>query len=278
MLKVSDIEVFDCNQRLGAVPYGRISIVPPGMDLFGQEGLLRRRKTMTDAGIDATLMNPVWYYERPNGVSDTRSVNDRLAALIKTAPDLIAAGVGLAEPMHGAAGLDEIRRVDEELGFVGVFYAFHWQGCTINDEKVYRHFELLQERRMVALMLCLAESIAATPPMLAEAAAAFPDLTMIALDWGGSMQHSHQLTLDAGRYPNLHFDTSGLIPSMINVFVNENGPKQLLFGSDMYSHTAAVKNTPSAIRERLSDEAAQCVLRDNLVRILQATGRHVIEA
>src|ERR1700759_5431209 len=98
MVKESDIAVFDCNQRLGAVPYRKMSFVPPGMDLFGQDSLARRRNNMAAAGIDATLINPVWYYERPNGVADTRAVNDRLAALIKTAPDILAAGGGLAEP------------------------------------------------------------------------------------------------------------------------------------------------------------------------------------
>jgi uncharacterized protein len=278
MLNASEVTVLDCNQRLGAMPYGRMSIVPPGIDLFGEEALARRRKNMADAGIDATLINPVWYYERPNGAADTRAVNDRLAALIKTAPDLFIGGVGLAEPMHGEAGLDEVRRIDEELGFVGVFCALHWQGCTINDPHVYKLFELLEERRMLALLLILAESIAATPPMLVEAARAFPNLSIIALDWGGSMQHSHQLTLDAGRHRNLHFDTSGVIPSMIGQFVKDNGPEQLVFGSDMYSHSTGVKNAPSAVRERLSEEDAQLVLRDNLVRLLEGTGKGTIKA
>lgn len=277
MIKLDQVTVFDCNQRLGAMPYGKMSVIPPGLDLFGDEALDRRRKNMAQRDIDVTLINPVWYYERPNGAADTRACNDRVAQTVQKGSDILAAGVGLAEPMHGAAGIEEIARVDDELGFVGIFYANSWQGLTVNDQRMAEHFEVLQQRRMLAFLHMPSDSMAITPPMLSEIAADFPDLPMVVLDWGHSMQHSAQLVLDARRFPNVHYDTSGVIPGMMAEFVRQNGSDQLVFGSDMYSHTGGSKNTPSLIREILPEQDAAKVLRDNLVRLLRWTGRPVVE-
>jgi predicted TIM-barrel fold metal-dependent hydrolase len=269
-----DIVVLDANHRLGGMSFGSMQEWDDSY-MIGAEAHERRLRSMAEIGVDAALIMPVQRYLRPNGAVDTSAVNDNVARYRDADRRHIPAALGIAEPLHGAAGVDEIVRMDEELGFVGAFYNNNWQGVPVSDPLMYRQLEELQQRRMLPFIHCYAESMMAAPAMIADVAERFPELPIVLVDcWTGIIQFN-QLMLDAARFPNLYFETSTTVSwEMLKRFAERHGAHRLIFGSDTYSHKRASTNSPQLIRDVLGEEST-LVLRDNIIGLLEWTGRPV---
>jgi uncharacterized protein len=271
--------VFDCHHHFGSLIFasGENSETFASAHLDQKEAE-RRLGWMQDAEIDRALIMPVNRYLRPNGVADTRAVNDAVAAYRDRDSNHFPVALGITEPLHGEEGLREIARIDSELGMVGVSYHTRWQGVATDDPWVTRGLEILQERRMLAFIHAHADSNMEAPFMIRSLAYRFPELPIIVADALSSPTQAGQLLSDARECGNIYFETScAWNIRAITRAVDTLGPSRLLFGSDTYSAYMIGMNTPRLIRELgLGSEAETAILSGNLLRLLEWTDRSVI--
>ena len=69
---------------------------------------------MADNDVDQAIVIPSHAYLRPDGIADTRRVNDHIAAYREHDPKRFPAALGIVEPLYGARGLEEIDRLADE--------------------------------------------------------------------------------------------------------------------------------------------------------------------
>jgi predicted TIM-barrel fold metal-dependent hydrolase len=100
---------------------------------------LDRRLAALDArGVRQAVIAADHRYLRPDGIKDTRRVNDRIAAYRDALPERFPAAVGIVEPLYGERGLDEIVRCKEALGLVGLSFHTRFQGVSADNIWVRR--------------------------------------------------------------------------------------------------------------------------------------------
>jgi uncharacterized protein len=226
------------------------------------------------AEIDAAIVMPINRYIRPEGVKDTQRVNDDVASYRDADPVNFPLAVGISEPLHVDAALDEIARIDESLGMIGVSYHTRWQGVATDDPLVLRGLAEVRNRRMLAFVHAWHESMMEAPFMIAHLAETLPDLPIIVTDALSSNVQTQQLMRDARQFPNLHFDTScSWNIRVIERWVDTLGPDQLVFGTDTYSAHMVTNCYPRLIREVVSEDDAERILHGNLERLIAWTGR-----
>ena len=115
-----------------AMPGAEGAAPPIGLD----HELSVRLETMDRDGVDCALLIPGHSYLRPNGLADTRRINDGIAAYRDKTPDRFPAALGIVEPLYGRAGDEELRRIKGELGIVGV--SFHTRVSGGDDRQPAR--------------------------------------------------------------------------------------------------------------------------------------------
>jgi predicted TIM-barrel fold metal-dependent hydrolase len=233
-----------------------------------------RMAAMDEMGITRAAILASNSYLRPNGVADTRRINDEIAAYCDVDPKHFPVGIGTAEPMHGAAGLDEIRRI-AELGLRGISYHTRLQGVTIDSVWIRRHIDLMAELRLVPLIHINVDSAFESPILLLRLARDLPGVPMIALDALSSYQHTVECEFVAEACPAVVFETSQAYGNVVAAFASTFGAERVLFGSDLYSHPVAWRtaNTPDAIARMLEDEEkAADVLWRNADRLFGLEG------
>lgn len=262
------IAVFDCHQH-----HGHLTDDPsrPADADWAATERDARIAAMDALGIGRALVMPANDYACPDGIADTRRINDGLRAYLDHRPDRFAAGVGVAEPRHGRAALDEIRRCRDELGLAGIQYHCRFQGVATDHPWMFRHLEVIGELGLLAFVHSHADSRFEAPLGLGRLAAAFADLPIVVLDSCSGYHHSLECLDLAERYPNLRFDTAlayNLMP--IVEMVRRFGADRVLFGSDIYSHphTFRTAHPPAAIIEALGRDDAAAVLGGNLEALL----------
>lgn len=266
--------VFDCHQHYGRLfsePGNGAGEYDPGSVDWPVVERTERIAAMDELGVERSLLMPANDYLCPSGIADTRKVNDGIRAYLDASPDRFPVGVGVAEPRHGRAALDEIRRCRDELAFVGIQYHCRFQGVATDHPRMYRHLEVIGELGMVPFVHSHADSGFEAPLGVHRLAAAFPDLPIVVLDACSGYHHSLECLALAERHPNLYFDTAlayNLMPLV--ELVNRFGPGRVLFGSDLYSHphTFRTAHTPAAITAALSPDEARLVLGGNLEDLL----------
>ena len=201
-----------------------------------------RRWTAT--GSTARLLIPGHSYLRPDGLADTRRINDGIAAYRDSMPDRFPAALGIVEPLYGRAGDAELRRIKEELGLVGVSFHTRFQGVTTDSPLVLAQIELMGELGLVPFLHSVAESPEETLWRIHRVARAFPDLTMVVLDVFSSHEQSSHAMLVAELAPNLVFDTSlayDISPALR--LLERFGHHRVVFGTDLYSYPLGYKHS-----------------------------------
>jgi predicted TIM-barrel fold metal-dependent hydrolase len=181
-------------------------------------------------------------YLRPEGVADTRRVNDRVATYRAARPDRFPAAVGIAEPLYGTAGLPEITRCKYELGFVGISFHVRFQGVSMDSPWVRRYIERMGEVGLIPYLHAIGDSPEEALWKIDALADDFPDLTMFVLDAFSSFEQAREVIHVADRRANLLFDTAlaynfGLVQPALARF----GPQRFFYGSDIYSWPAVTK-------------------------------------
>jgi predicted TIM-barrel fold metal-dependent hydrolase len=233
-----------------------------------------RMAAMDKMGITRAAILASNSYLQPNGVADTRRINDEIAAYCDADPKHFPVGIGTVEPMHGAAGLDEIRRI-ATLGLRGISYHTRLQGVTIDSVWIRRHIDLIAELRLVPLIHINVDSAFESPILLLRLARDFPGVPMIALDALSSYQHTVECELVAEACPEVVFETSQAYGNVVAAFASTFGAERVLFGSNLYSHPVAWRtaNTPDAVTRMLDDEEkAADVLWRNADRLFGLEG------
>ncbi len=198
---------------------------------------LESRLAIMDADdVTAAVVIPGHAYLRPNGVADTRRVNDAIAAYRDARPDRFPVAVGVTEPTYGAAGLDEINRVHDELGLAAVSFHTRFQGVSLDSQWVERAVARLAERGMVPVIHAMDDTPEEALWKLAALARRFADVAILALDPFSSFEATRHCSFVAEVAPNVVFDTSlSYNFDFIADFARRFGAERVCFGTDLYS-------------------------------------------
>lgn len=250
-----EFEVFDVHQHHGQVAHSAVAARRGDADGDGDgwlpDEIAARLAAMDRHGITRTVILPGNSYLRPNGVRDTRAVNDAIVDYCARHPQRFAAGAGVSEPLYGPAGLDEVRRI-AEIGLAGVSYHARFQGVPTDDIWIQRHLGLMGPLGLIPFVHSYADSALEAPLLVGNLALAHPQLTIVVLDGMATYQHTLECIALAERHPNLYFDTAmAFNPVALVQFAGAVGAERLLFGSDIYSlpNTLVSSNSPARIAD-----------------------------
>ena len=140
---------------------------------------------MDEGGVRQAMVIPGHGYLRPNGIADTRVVNDEIAAYRDRTPDRFPVACGIVEPRDGAAAFAEIDRVADELGLVALSFHTRFQGVSLDSRWIVRYLERMGERNLVPVIHAMDDTPEEALWKLASIARELPDLTILALRWNG---------------------------------------------------------------------------------------------
>jgi predicted TIM-barrel fold metal-dependent hydrolase len=198
---------------------------------------LESRLAIMDADrVHQAVVIPGHGYLRPGGIADTRRVNDGIAAYRDRMPERFPVAVGIVEPQHGEALLDEINRADDELSLAGVSFHTRFQGVSLDSRWIVAAVERLAERGMVPVVHAMDETPEEALWKLTALARAVPDTPLLALDAFGSYESTRQCFFVAELAPNIRFDTSlSYNFDFIEEFARRFGAERVVFGTDLYS-------------------------------------------
>jgi predicted TIM-barrel fold metal-dependent hydrolase len=198
--------------------------------------LERRLEVMDGDDVGQAVVIPGHGYLRPDGIGDTRRVNDAIAAYRDGRPDRFPVAVGIVEPTHGPRSLEEVDRVHRELGLGGISFHTRFQGVSLDSKWIERAIERLASHGLVPVIHAMDETPEEALWKLAALARTFADVPMLALDAFGSYESTRQCFFIAELAPNLVFDTSlSYNFDFIEDFVRRFGADRVAFGTDLYS-------------------------------------------
>jgi predicted TIM-barrel fold metal-dependent hydrolase len=238
---IDGLRVIDAHQHVGDVSMSIPQSVEQTDELSEDERiadeLARRLARMDLWGIDEAVIIASPSYLRPNGASDTRRVNDDVAAYRDRMPTRLRAAVGVAEPLHGAASIAEVERIATELDMVGVSFHARFQGCATDSPLILKIIQRVGEMGMVPFVHAIGEVADEGIYRIATLGRAFPDLPIVVLDAFSTNEQAIQATAIADFVPNLVFDISLAVHTgQITGFIRRFGADRVLFGTDLYSH------------------------------------------
>lgn len=269
-----ELFVIDCHHHVG-------SLKSSGMGWLAADGgdgdprqveLSTRLASMEDIGLDQAVVIPGHSYLRARGIEDTRVENDAIAAYRDAMPDRFPVAVGIVEPLYGPAGLDELERIRDELGLVGVSFHNRFQGVPANSPLVVSLVQRMVELGLVPMVHAVCEVIDEALWRVQELAQAVDGHTLVVLDALSSHERSSEAIRVATLTPNLVFDTSlANFPQSALQLIDAVGPDRVLFGIDIYSNMRKRSNevlTAIARSTSLSRQDKEKILAGNARRIL----------
>jgi predicted TIM-barrel fold metal-dependent hydrolase len=239
---LGDFHVFDVHHHVGdasAVLGANVELVdssaPPPADAAAHE-VKMRIEAMDAGGVDWAAVIPGHGYHRPNGLADTRRVNDAIAAYRDANPSRFPVALGVIEPAYGQHSLPEIDRIVDELHLDGVSFHVRFQGVSLDNQWIRTYLGRIVERGLVPVLHAVPETSENPQWKVAAIARAFPDTPMLVLDAFGSHESTKECFHTAEIAPNLLFDTSlasGF--ELIEPFARAHGADRVVFGTDLYS-------------------------------------------
>ena len=272
----SDMFVLDVHHHVGSLSAMGLHI---GTETMSPEDASRvefeaRLETMDRTGVDQAILIPGHLYLRPDGLADTRIVNDQIAAYRDRRPDRFPAAVGIVEPLYGDAGFEELVRIRSELHLVGVSFHTRFQGVATNSPLVVELVRQMAGLGLIPMVHAVGEVPDEALWRVQALAEAVPGVPMLVLDAFGSHEGTQQVFPVAKASPHLLFDTSlahGF--HWLEPFVDEFGHDRLVFGTDVYSHTSPHGRNltlEQLLASPLSDAAKGAILSGNARRLLLA--------
>ncbi len=264
------VYVFDAHHHVGEVT-----------DLFAGMGeavatadleVAKRLEGLDHDGVRHALVIAGHGYLRPDGLADTRRVNDGIARYRDSHPERFPAAVGIVEPTYGNRGLEEIDRCAEELRLVGISFHHRFQGQALNSPWTVRYVERIAERGLVAFIHCYHESSEEALWKLEDVAQKVPQANIVALDVFSGWEQMLQTFSVAPRVPNVCFETAlcAHVPTLVR-FVREFGAERVIYGSDTYSWPLSHGPNTVLLQLRTSDlstEEKRLVLGANLASLV----------
>lgn len=234
------IPILDCHHHVGDVSHlvGDLSATggtQPPVAAPSQE-MAARLAIMDAAGVAQAVVIPGHGYERPQGIGDTRAVNDGIAAYRAARPDRFPVAIGIVEPQHGRQSFAELDRVHRDLGLQGISFHARFQGVSMDDPRIHDYVGYLAALGLVPVLHAMTESADESLWKVAQIATDFPDVAMLVLDAFSTFEGTKEASAVADRCPNLVFDTSlSYNFDFLEVFVRRFGAERVAFGTDLYS-------------------------------------------
>jgi len=261
------MRVIDVHQHVRLVP-GSLgeTLASPEMELK------TRLATMDTQGIDQAIIIPGHDYLRPNGLADTRALNNAIAAYRGANPTRFPAAMGIVEPLHGDASLDELDRIKRELGLAGVSFDARYHGVKTDSPLMHRLIARMEKLELVPYVHAVAEISAEALWRVTALARDFPGIPMLVLDPFSSFEQLEQLYFLADLAPNLLFDTGQTLSfDRIRPFIRRFGAARVVFGSDLYSIPIGVQHhVLQGIQEAdLGDAERSQILSGNIMKLLR---------
>jgi predicted TIM-barrel fold metal-dependent hydrolase len=234
-----------------------------------------RIEAMDAGGVDWAAVIPGHGYHRPNGLADTRRVNDSIAAYRDADPSRFPVALGVIEPMYGPHSLPEIDRIADELHLDGVSFHVRFQGVSLDNQWIRTYLGHIVERGLVPVIHAVPETSENPQWKVAALARAFPDTPMLVLDAFGSHESTKECFHTAEIAPNLLFDTSlasGF--ELIEQFARAHGAERVVFGTDLYSWPLGRRISrllPDICQSGLDDAAKREILAGNARRLFSVS-------
>jgi predicted TIM-barrel fold metal-dependent hydrolase len=269
--------VIDAHNHIGDISVTGATAPSRGRSAQGHgddvDGDMRGRLAVLDAsGVDQAVIIGAHGHLRPDGIADTRRVNDSVAAYRDRRPDRFPAAIGIVEPLYGPRGLAELDRCAGELRLAGISFHTRFQGVSSDSPWVRRYVERIGELGMVVFMHAVGESAAESLWKVELVANDFPGVQFVVLDAFSTFEQSMLIPYVADRCPNLVFDTATCHGwGFVAPLVARCGASRLVYGSDLHStdHGQLLYDPLVDIRAAdLSDEDRQSILGGNIARIL----------
>jgi predicted TIM-barrel fold metal-dependent hydrolase len=244
---------------------------PDATEEWWQHELSTRLEIMEAGGVDQAIVIPGHGYLRPDGIADTRRVNDGIAAYRDRRPDKFPVAVGIVEPQHGAVSFAEIKRIKQDLGLVGISFHTRFQGVSLDSQWVLRYVGAMAEEGLVPILHAIPDNPDEALWKVMVIARAHPEVRMLVLDAFESFETTREIASIIDLAPNLVFDTSlsynfDFIEDMVKRF----GADRFAFGTDLYSPPLGRRITHllPQIRESSLSEAEQAQLCGGTARSL----------
>jgi predicted TIM-barrel fold metal-dependent hydrolase len=271
-------DVFDVHHHVGR-PFdalgGDIDPRSDGTGPVDQDEVDGRLRIMDDGGVAQAMVIPGHGYLRPNGIADTRRVNDEIAAYRDHRPDRFPVACGIVEPRDGPLALAEVDRVADELGLVAISFHTRFQGVSLDSGWVLQAVERIGERGLLPVIHAMNDTPEEALWKLASVAQRFRELTILTLDAFSSFEATRQCFQVAEMAPNLVFDTSlSYNFDFIEDFAVRFGAERVVFGTDLYSPPIGRRIThllPQILSSALPAEAKAAILGVNARRLLGVT-------
>ena len=234
--------------------------------------LAERLRIMDEGGVRQALVIPGHGYLRPNGLADTRAVNDEIAAYRDRTPDRFPAACGIVEPRDGPHALPELDRIAGDLGLRAVSFHTRFQGVSLDSQWVLRYLERIGELGLLPIIHAMDDTPEEALWKLASVARRVPDLTILALDAFGSYEATRQCFHVAEVAPNVVLDTSlSYNFDFIEEFAVRFGADRVVFGTDLYSHPVGRRTShllPQIVASGLPEADKAAILGGNARRLL----------
>lgn len=231
-----------------------------------------RLDTMDRNGVDCAIVTPGHSYLRPEGLADTRRVNDGIAAYRDTRLDRFVGALGIVEPLYGRAGDAELHRIKDELGLLGVSIHTRFQGVSTDSPLVLAQVAVMAEIGLVPFVHSVAEASEEALWRVQVLARAFPDLPIVVLDCFSSHEQATHALHAAEASPNLIFDTSlAYTIDPVLRMIDRYGVDRVIFGTDLYSHPLGYQRSyvlAQFLESGLPSEILQQVLAGNAEHLL----------
>jgi predicted TIM-barrel fold metal-dependent hydrolase len=232
-------DLFDCHHHVGDVKAFMGDAMPhegpTSKEALAKE-MAERVRIMDDGGVRQAVVIPGHGYPRPNGLADTRAVNDRIAGYRDMRIDRFPVAVGVAEPLYEGDSLPELDRCKHELGIAGISFHTRFQGASMDNPWILEYVARMGELAMVPVLHAMTESPDEALWKTAQIARAFPDLKMLVLDSFSTFEGTKENSDIAELCPNLLFDTSlSYNFDFIEIFAKRFGAERVVFGTDLYS-------------------------------------------
>lgn len=270
-----NFRIFDAHSHVNETLFRRTL---PGGGYEVEDDIAYRRRIMGRARVRACVLMANHIYERPNGIADTRQMNDFVAWYRNTHPDIFPVAIGGVEPKYGAAvGVAEIHRMANELKLDGVVWHHHFHGTEMDEPRMFAFVEALGEHGLPALLHFNGDSRHELPAGLEPLAARYPEVSFVALSAMNQGNFLYEMRHIAERCPNVLFDTSFVRPigRVIESFAAAFGAERLLYGSDLVPYESAIYRIPPAVvdiveSDRLTSEQKQQILWGTAERLFPA--------
>ncbi|HLM17038.1 MAG TPA: amidohydrolase family protein [Acidimicrobiia bacterium] len=269
-------DVFDVHHHVGRAfdaLGGELDAGDDGREEFATIELADRLRIMDEGGVRQAMVIPGQGYLRPNGIADTRVVNDEIAAYRDRTPERFPVACGIVEPCDGAAAFGEIDRVADDLGLVALSFHTRFQGVSLDSRWIVRYLERMGERNLVPVIHAMDDTPEEALWKLASIARELPDLTILALDAFGGFEATRQCFFVADVAPNIVFDTSlSYNFDFIEDFAVRFGAERVVFGTDLYSFPVGRRIShvlPQIEASSLSDADKAAVLGGTARRVLR---------